>query len=426
MKKFFLFFFAFTAFCGVNAAPKESDAYTVDPGLIQNRIFFHKPNRMKLFNSLVWHYDRKKSLRSFDGTLNDDVISAVVSAKAQYVIADLNKVSVSQVKAAQQAGLKVILGPVRNINDATAAALLEPYGAYTVDDVYYTTIRQELDNTDPASIKPFGEVVPLSYADGTDELAPQTSRRAAGTNLRILSYNILAGLWSHKPRVAPRADDVAAVIKKIAPDIAGLQEVDQEWYSELKSKLHPYRFVRMTDSKRQGKVTCNIIYDPRRFKQITGGLLPYTDNWLRCFHWALFEERKGKRRFIVTNTHWDLTSAKRMKNAKLMREFVQDLVRRYRCPVISTGDFNCETDTPEFTAFASHVKMFDAMEIAHRVKNKFVGSAYDIRFINAPLRKKHIDHILCTDQFKVLSAELVVHPCLLSCSDHFPLIADLK
>ena len=161
---------------------------------------------------------------------------------------------------------------------------------------------------------------------------------------------------------------------------------------------------------------------------ITGGVLPYTDKWLRCFHWALFEYRVDrKRRFIVTNTHWGLTPSKRMENSKLMQKYVAKLKKKYNVPIISTGDFNSSVGSPELSGFISAAGMKDVMENAPDAIGRNMSSWIMIKYFNAPFKKvKHIDHILYPSEMKIHSAKLLFYSPLMRISDHLPLVADLS
>ena len=167
---------------------------------------------------------------------------------------------------------------------------------------------------------------------------PGNLQREKATGLRVLSYNILAQCWNRDMRNAQeRSEDVIAIIRNVAPDAAGLQELDPIWYKLLDGKIDPWKFARDPYDSNM----CAVIYDSRRFRQIDGGEMKYTDLRIRCLRWTLLEEIKTQRKLMITNTHWDLTVPKRMANSQLMAKYIAELAKRFPgVPIICTGDFN--------------------------------------------------------------------------------------
>lgn len=252
---------------------------------------------------------------------------------------------------------------------------------------------------------------------------PGNLQRAKNTDLRVLSYNILAQCWNrHMRHAEERAADVIEIIRNTAPDTAGLQELDPIWYKLLDGKIEPWKFARDPYDSNM----CAVIYDSRRFRQIDGGVMKYTDLRIRCLRWTLLEEIKTQRKLLITNTHWDLTVPKRMANSQLMIQYITELKKRFPgVPVICTGDFNSTVGSGELKQLLQQTNLPDSVESARKVENNTFCSYVNPQkgVINPNLL--HIDHILVPATATVLSAKLLYSPETMRASDHLPLLADI-
>ena len=253
---------------------------------------------------------------------------------------------------------------------------------------------------------------------------PECSRRAPGTTLRIMSYNILAERFNKKMRSVPeRAPEVAKIIKTIAPDIAGLQETDQPWYPVLSKLIAPYKFaVDPYDT-----TLCAVIYDSTRFRQIDGGNFAFVTEELRCLRYTVLENIASGKKIIFTNTHWNLKQFSRFANAMLMLHYLGEVQRKYPgVPIICTGDFNCSAQSVELAYFLEQSGFSDALETAGNVFNKQFSSTYSQWQPNPRPRKgQHIDHIIFSKDFQALSAGMAAGEEIYRASDHAPIVADL-
>ena len=220
-----------------------------------------------------------------------------------------------------------------------------------------------------------------------------------------------------------RSEDVIAIIRNVAPDAAGLQELDPIWYKLLDGKIDPWKFARDPYDSNM----CAVIYDSRRFRQIDGGVMKYTDLRIRCLRWTLLEEIKTQRKLMITNTHWDLTVPKRMANSQLMAKYIAELAKRFPgVPVICTGDFNSTVESDELKALLQKTSLQDSVDIAGKVENKFTCSVINAKLGVLRPSKRHIDHILVPQNAKVFSAKLLYDKVTMRASDHLPLLADIK
>ena len=211
---------------------------------------------------------------------------------------------------------------------------------------------------------------------------------------------------------------------KLAPDFAGLQELDSVWYVELEKLIKPYRFARNPYKE----CMCAVIYDSTKYKQVDGGVLPFTNKTIRCLRYTLLEDLKSGKKILVTNTHWDLTVEKRLKNANLMLQQIKDLQKKYPgIPVVCTGDFNCSVLRKELQLFLQGSGFIDTSDAAPISENKMVASWISPRYAVTPLpNSRQIDHVIVSGDWHILSAKLLFAPKLLQSSDHLPIVTDLK
>lgn len=270
----------------------------------------------------------------------------------------------------------------------------------------------------------------LLPASGTEAVSnfPDLLTRTPGSNLRVVSYNILAKKWEHQQgarKIMERAPDVIKIILQLAPDVAGLQELDPIWYKLLADAIKPWKFAENPYDKNM----CAVIYDSRKYRQLDGGMFPFVSkNYaIRCLRWTLLEEIGSGKKFIVTNTHWELKVPRRLKNAGKMAESLKKLQERFPgVPFFCTGDYNSTLDSEEFRKLLKLSGFKDAVQNAEITENAEVGST--IHPVERQLRhnKKHIDHIVFYGDVKVLSAKLGVGGLLMQASDHLPVVADFK
>lgn len=257
---------------------------------------------------------------------------------------------------------------------------------------------------------------------------PDSVSRAPGSNLRVVSYNILAKKWEHQNgarKIGERAPDVAKIIHQLAPDFAGLQELDPIWYKLLADAIKPWKFAENPYDKNM----CAVIYDSRKYRQLDGGIFPFVSkNYaIRCLRWTLFEEISSGRKLIVTNTHWELKVPRRLKNAEIMAQSLKELQKRFPgVPFFCTGDYNSTCEAEEFRKLLKLSGFRDAVENAENTENAEFSST--IHPVQRRIRRErtHIDHIVFYGDVKVLSVKLGIGGLLMQASDHLPIIADFK
>ncbi len=408
----------------------EERAYMVE-GINQTNVdFFCKTpdERAAIFDKVQFvHEIDAFSPQNRNQPLNEIYLAQVPDGCKTLSVARGNLTSVQQVKTAREKGYKICIGPLKNTDQVAVALQLSPDYILLAKDLDKAKLRKAIlaqkkpdkNFREPIDISKPGDYV-LNYSSA--------AQRTDGTRLRVISFNILAQYWNHQPQIAPRAGAVIDAIHHFKPDLIGLQEAQKEWYEALENRIAPYQFVRQkVPADQKENPSCNILFNAERFRQIDGGILPFTDRWIRCLHWVLLEDRRTSERFIFTNTHWDLSVPKRLKNSRMMCDYLRILTARYNVPVICTGDFNSSVESAELNNLMKTMSLKDAVAVAPVTENKNIASSFWPVITTAPYKNvKHIDHVLVSPELTPLSARLILDKKLLNVSDHLPLVVDLK
>lgn len=279
--------------------------------------------------------------------------------------------------------------------------------------------------------------IPSNYNDvqqGTITLkGGEDPALAEGADLRIMSFNILAELWdtTAKATLPGRDKNVAAILLAYKPDVVGLQETTDLWYSLLEPKLEGiYKFASykipsgatnystmMYNVETTELIECNtVVYSKRNSAQ------------MRNLTWARFRRISDGAEYIVTCTHWDITderiNAQWPENAQLLK----DLYAKYKLPIFCTGDYNSD-ESEQFASFMSTMSAVGMLD--PKYKSKVInnaGKTYHDLGKKPGASEYAIDHIPC---IPVAGTELLYYNVLkcqaaLDASDHCPIYIDVK
>lgn len=254
-----------------------------------------------------------------------------------------------------------------------------------------------------------------------------------GADIRIMSFNILTELWNDKLPVEGRDEIVAATLLTYMPHVIGWQEVSDKWYERLVPMVKEhYTFVNQKTA--EGKVNYSgMAYNPSKVKLITSGCELFSlgnSGNMRLMNWAVFETVSGGERFALINTHLDINrtdgspkNAYRLVQAKEMGEKVLTLQKEYNCPVIITGDYNCNRNTEEYKLFVETAKLKDAQWDAATCVNNTYVTYHNVGAVAAS-GDTSIDHITYTQGATALFYKNHIEPPICDASDHNPIMAD--
>ena len=275
--------------------------------------------------------------------------------------------------------------------------------------------------------------------DGTVNITEQSGSylrvtdapRASGTELRVMTYNILAAHWTEYMDVSLRYEPFKSVIDVYDPDIVGLQEVCAKWLKLITNGLSDkYGIIHPQTPDGLFPNFSPIIYKKDRFEVVKQGLeylTPQGPNYIRLVNWAIFKDKQTGKLLVFFNTHWDPTSGPHgSDNAKIVNKVLADNPDvKY---AFSTGDYNAKPDTKEYTAFMTQTGLLNASDVAKAagtLKNDAGGCATVGTIKENITTHGPIDHVIITESVGVLSFETILWNKVEQVSDHAPKYADV-
>ena len=189
--------------------------------------------------------------------------------------------------------------------------------------------------------------------------------RAANYNIRCkTSEGDSANNWDN------RKADLVTLVKIIAPDVIGFQEVRSAQYDYLKGQLSGYEFYGRYRDDSSNSEACPIAYLKSRFTFLEGGTFWLSatpsavgskvwgngiedSGYPRICTWALLKDKATGGVFCFIGTHLDLNAGPRLAG---MRLILSSLVERYDAvdvPIALVGDMNAvETEASMLAATA--------------------------------------------------------------------------
>ncbi len=224
---------------------------------------------------------------------------------------------------------------------------------------------------------------------------------------RVISYNIRTGLGVDGVCSIRR---IAAALAELGPDVACLQEVDQQvrrsWLSNqpkfLSARLGVQALFQRNISLGQGGYGNCILIRPRpihcRYHGLPGGGEPRGILEVTTF--------LDKREVVILCTHLATDAEERVAQAERVLEIVSEIRR----PKILCGDLNDEPESETMEILLSDPVLADCA----------LGNE-EATFDSANPSKR-IDYILADRRFSVLSCRTIASRA----SDHLPLVAELE
>ncbi|GAP12690.1 metal-dependent hydrolase [Longilinea arvoryzae] len=255
--------------------------------------------------------------------------------------------------------------------------------------------------------------------------------------IRIMSFNIrCSNCADGLNRWENRKPLVLARIQAFQPDLLGVQECrDDGQAGFLKAALPEYQFygVQRGGGGETGVEMAPIFVRKECFQVLRAGhfwlsetpQIPGSIGWdatfARTAAWAELLHRPTGRRLVFLNTHFDLQPAAIAGAAHLLRGWAKKITPDL--PLIVTGDFNSEKDSPAYRELTAEDRLHDVYRQAHP------GEADAITFhgYGNPEAFKTIDWILGSRHFTTLSTSVDPwqnhnrYP-----SDHYPLRAEVE
>jgi endonuclease/exonuclease/phosphatase family metal-dependent hydrolase len=232
-------------------------------------------------------------------------------------------------------------------------------------------------------------------------------------------------------------------IQRHAPDLVGFQEAHLENLDVYRRHLAGYAFEQGIPYNNQEPFQyTSIAWNTQRLQCLEmGGFWlsetpeQHSASWdtacVRSGTWARLAWLPTGITFLHLNTHLDhVSELARLEGSRLIVERLAALAGANlpgkSLPVIITGDFNCEPDSPAYRLFVENDFMDASANVNVPTFHNFQGAAFE----PWPGVSGRIDWILLRgwglnarlqDCRALLDAEPPIYP-----SDHYPLIADLS
>jgi endonuclease/exonuclease/phosphatase family metal-dependent hydrolase len=186
--------------------------------------------------------------------------------------------------------------------------------------------------------------------------------------LRVMSFNIRGfsrkgdgiNCWGN------RAALNVATIKRYAPDLIGLQELQAESLTTYREKLPEYAHILGPGAGNKKPHEFNaIFFDPTRLTVLDSGGFwlsqtpdRHSSAWrtrvVRSANWAKFWSPSANLTFLHLNTHLDHVSGlARAKGSELILRKISEL-REDGLPAVVTGDFNCLPGSLPYRSFTGN------------------------------------------------------------------------
>jgi endonuclease/exonuclease/phosphatase family metal-dependent hydrolase len=262
-------------------------------------------------------------------------------------------------------------------------------------------------------------------------------KKSQESKIRVMSFNIRLGVANDgENRWDLRKDLVVKTIRDYNPDLLGLQEVFPMQEEYLRQHFPDYVYYgrsRLVDPK-DGEA-CSVMFRKERFEpseQSTFWLSetpeePGSKSWDSSLPrianmMSLKDKQVRGKKLVLINTHFDHRGkVAREEAAKIIKNRVFALEKGAQ--VVITGDFNSGEGSRPYQ-FLVGGNLIDTFRSAHptRTEEESTFTAWKGRLIG-----NRIDWVLCSSNFRVLSAEINRsnengrYP-----SDHYPVTAILN
>ena len=226
-----------------------------------------------------------------------------------------------------------------------------------------------------------GELCSGTLLDETD--FPMT----AGSDIRIVTYNVLTEKWGGTETSA-RSEVFGAFLDVYKPDVVGVQELCEKWRKYLPDHLGDYKLIG-TVREDKGFSYSAIVYNAAKYEVLAQGCETYSYHAsaeCRTMSWAVFMDPKTGVKFAFISTHWDFgdednKQKMRKVQAEEMSAKIKALKAEHNCPVIITGDFNCNNTSSSYKYFMEINGMTNALTNSEYYYNAKGTSSIDFVMI---------------------------------------------
>lgn len=267
-------------------------------------------------------------------------------------------------------------------------------------------------------------------------LAHWASLFAQDDAARVMTYNIRCGSCEDTKDVnhwSKRKFLVVAVIKRLNPDLIGLQEAELFQVNDLVELLGDYAWIGVgrDDGKEKGEMNA-ILFKKPKFELVTQKTLWLSETpgqvsrgwdaaYNRTVTIAKLKNKNSMKEFYFLNTHFDnLGKRARNESSRFIARTIDEL--NGQLPVILTGDLN---STPDFEGYRTiAAKLRDTHDISE-TRPEGGGTTFN-GFGKTVQSNNKIDYIFVSGNLNVKSHKVIadlyngLYP-----SDHYPVVVEL-
>lgn len=256
---------------------------------------------------------------------------------------------------------------------------------------------------------------------------------ASGADIRVMTANILAEFqsWGYSTPVPERAELVAALFEVWHPDVAGMQEVTDQWYQYLPPLIgDKYAFLHEKTPDNLVNYS-SILYDKTKYRVVASGVRYFSTEGkghIRLVTWGVFEPLAGGQRFILFNTHWCWDTEEHAHQQALEEsQLMAEVLAKYPYPYFCTADYNTKQETANYNYFLQLTGAVDAKYAARSagVLLNVAGGCGDLG-TPRPESGNSIDHIFMTAGLTPCAFATVTTNATYNISDHSPKYLDVK
>ena len=324
--------------------------------------------------------------------------------------------------------------PKPNSISYTVKAVGDKIVIYSGSDTYINTVLDALVNSYMRTAPGFA--LPADVDDTSIRYSGESfTELSSDSDIRIMSFNILSEEWASDAGMAPRIAGVAGCILYYKPDVIGIQEVSTKWYKELYNYLSDeYVFINSNILNSKNNNYTALAYRKATVKLAADEVYFYSvgnSQRLRLINMGYFEHIETGKKFIVTNTHYNanhkgatIENQNRITQATEFVARIKQYAEVFECPVISTGDYNCNETSDPYKKMTEGTNIFETKAVAERKGEIFL--TYHSLGVKPGAGYNSIDHILYTGNITPKYYTTLIDNYLLYASDHCPIFCDFK
>lgn len=266
---------------------------------------------------------------------------------------------------------------------------------------------------------------------------PYDTSRAEGTDLRIMTANVMANADMYnnckdKISIAAREEIFHAALDYYDPDIVGVQEFCMECHAELEKyhdagKWEILKFLNPHPQYAAHYVYSTIMYRKDRMTLVDKDMRYYSkfnNSRCRCMTHGVFRLNGTGREFGFVSTHWD---GRDTENTMTQVAEISELTNRLakNMPVFTMGDLNSNEWTQAMKTYLVNIDSYDCMHADESKRLNIAGSWHD--WAKGTPSAGSCDHITATKKdTEVLGFETLMYNEQIYSSDHAWLGVDIK